>query len=91
MSFSVLYSEHIKKDLKKISKSDQVIIQKNLEKKVFQNPKIFSKPLKNTLFPLRSARINNFRVVFEIKKSTILVLAIAHRQDIYMIAQQRKN
>ena len=40
MSFSVLYSEHIKKDLKKISKSDQIIIRKNLEKKVFQNPKI---------------------------------------------------
>ena len=82
--FRVLIDELVlKKDFKKIDKSDQVRIIRTIRKKLTTKPEEFGKPLTGELKGFWKLRIGDFRVIYEIKKNEILVyvIMIGYRRD----------
>jgi len=79
----IKYHSAIKKDLSKISPANRQRIKSSIENKLTKNPVIFSQPLRYTLRNYRKLRVGNYRIVFRIQKSVLLVLAIKHRSEIY--------
>ena len=88
--FKVKYDIRVKDDIENIPKKAQKRIKAAIENKLETQPDIFGKPLRRSLKGFRSLRVGVYRVVFLIEKKTVLVLAIAHRKDIYEMALKRK-
>jgi mRNA-degrading endonuclease RelE of RelBE toxin-antitoxin system len=60
-------------------------IKKIIEDKLAKNPILFGKPLKGGLRNHLRLRIGSYRIIYRvnIETSTVLVVAIGHRRDIY--------
>ena len=82
MTYSIEFKKSVSKDLKKIDKSEADRI---LKKIVAELPdKADSLPvLKGKYAGLRKYRIGNYRIVFAIVKSTILITRIRQRKEAY--------
>jgi mRNA interferase RelE/StbE len=82
LTYSITFKKSVSKDLKKIDKSEADRI---LTKLATELPdKADSLPeLKGKYSGLRKYRIGNYRIVFAIIKSTILITRIRHRKEAY--------
>jgi len=78
----VLYTEEFKEDLRKIRDKKIHSRIKKIIQKIIDNPEV-GKPLKYELFLLRSIRIPPFRVLYELKSDTIILLKFEHRKKVY--------
>ena len=82
--YSIEYVKDIKKDIKKLVKKDRSAIKFAIETHLRNKPFIFGKPLRYSLKGLRSMRVGNYRIIFQIKsKNKILIVKIGHRKDVY--------
>lgn len=75
------YRPHAVKQLKKIPIKDKRKVVKNLEALI--NDPTAGKKLKGELEGLRSLRAWPYRIIYEVLKSEIVVLSVAHRQGAY--------
>jgi mRNA interferase RelE/StbE len=77
----------VKKDIKKLSTTEQNRIFDFLEHKLahLKNPRSSGKALKGPLRSLWRYRVGHYRIICRIQdqKLTILVVAIGHRREIY--------
>lgn len=82
MAFSINYKSSVKKDLRKISKSEQVkildLIDIELSVKAAKYPL-----LKGEFKGLRKFRVGNYRVIYSLTGEDVLILKIRHRKDAY--------
>lgn len=85
MTYKIQYHPDIKKDLKKISKSDQKKIRSVIEEKLVKDPVRFGKPLQYSLKGCRRLRVGDYRVIYKVTQSTItvLIVKIGHRREVY--------
>ena len=85
MIYRIQYHPDIKKDLKKISKSDQKKIRAVIEEKIAKDPIKFGKPLQYSLKGCRRLRVGDYRVIYKVTKSviTVLIIKIGHRREVY--------
>ena len=84
MMFEILYNERVvKNDIPKLTKLIQKRIKNDIEKKLILNPDKFGKPLRRSLKGYRKLRSGDYRIVFRIKKKTIIILVIEHRSIVY--------
>lgn len=81
--FEITYHKKIISDLSVISSTNKNTIRKAIEEKLTTEPDFFGKPLQFSLTGLRSMRVGDYRVVFQIKKKEIFVVLIAHRSIVY--------
>ncbi|RKZ10701.1 addiction module toxin RelE [Candidatus Fermentibacteria bacterium] len=82
MTYSIKFKKSVSKDLKKIDKPEADRILKKLAAEL--PGKADSLPeLKGKYAGLRKYRIGNYRIVFSIVKSTILITRIRHRKEAY--------
>jgi len=85
MKYTVIYTNHAEKCLKKLPKDVQLRILDSMD--VFaRNPSIHMKKLKGERnVPLFSHRVGNYRVIFRFvhEKLVVMVLKIGNRRDIY--------
>ncbi len=61
-----------------------------VENKLLVLPEVFGKPLRQSLAGFRTMRVGDYRVVFELKKKMIHVIAIRHRSVGYKGIEKRK-
>ena len=87
--FTITYHYKVVDDIKEISSTHKVVIQKAIEEKLTIQPEFFGKPLQFSLKGARSMRVGDFRVIFQIKKKEVYVLLIAHRSIVYKNAEGR--
>ena len=82
MVFNITYKKSVHRDLKKISKPEaqKVVnqIEKELSKKADRYP-----VLKGEFAGLRKYRAGDYRVVYVIIESDVVILRIRHRKDVY--------
>ncbi len=82
--YEIIFLGEARKDLKKINKSDNLYILKKIKElaELKANLNIKKLKFKNDLYRLRSG---NYRIVYAVKKNEliILVIAVAHRKEIY--------
>ena len=87
MSYTVVFTERAKKDLKKLDKHTAALIlgwiRKNLEN--CENPRIHGKALTANLSGCWRYRIGDYRILAQISDGTITihVLSVGHRKEIY--------
>lgn len=87
MVWKLEWDERALKEFRKISKPNQIAIQKYLKERisVLDNPKSFGKPLSGNMTGLWRYRVSDYRIIcnFKDEKAIIVVLAVGHRKQVY--------
>jgi addiction module toxin, RelE/StbE family len=90
MSFNVTYHQDVKDiDLPKINKDIKLRIKKAIEERLMTDPLKYGKPLRKSLKGYWKLRVVDYRVVYKIEESNIIVLAIIHRKEVYNDVKSR--
>jgi mRNA interferase RelE/StbE len=76
-----------------LSRLDRVV-RRRIQKKITQiksDPYGYGKPLGRALMGLYKARVGKYRIVYQVRKTELLILiiAIAHREEIYALTRER--
>jgi mRNA interferase RelE/StbE len=71
-------------DIPKISHPDRKRIKKAIEDKLQTNPIELGKPLQYSLKGCRRLRIGDYRVIYRIEESNVvLIVKVGHRREVY--------
>ncbi|MBI5401088.1 MAG: type II toxin-antitoxin system RelE/ParE family toxin [Candidatus Yonathbacteria bacterium] len=87
--FEISYHKKIVDDISNISTSNKIAISKAIEEKLTSDPEFFGKPLQFSLTGLRSLRVGDYRIVFQLKKKEVFVVFIGHRSVVYTLVSKR--
>lgn len=82
MPYSIEYTKTAYKDIQKLD----IVAKKRLKKKLELlqlDPIKFSKKLIHSDLGTYRYRVGDYRVVFDLTKSTVIVLRVGHRREIY--------
>ena len=60
-----------------------------IEQKLFVMPELYGIPLRGTLKRYWKLRVGDWRVVYSIEKHNVHIFVIAHRKEVYEIADRR--
>ena len=86
--YAVRYDARVLDDLTSLSKTTRDQIQKAIKEKLTTSPEIFGKPLRRSLLGFRSLRVGDYRVIYIIEKTTVMVFFIGHRSIVYKIIEK---
>lgn len=87
--YALKYHQLVREDIKKIDTTVRKRIKKALETKLTSRPETFGIPLRKSLKGYRKLRVGDYRILFKIAKTTVYIIAIMYRSDIYQNAQKR--
>lgn len=83
MSYEIAYLQSVlKKDLITLSQPILIQIKNAIEEKLMLDPLGFGKPLRYNLNSCRSLRVGDYRIIYQIHKKTILIVAIKHHREV---------
>jgi mRNA interferase RelE/StbE len=82
LAYNVAYKKSVHRDLKKLSKAEAGRILDQIEQELTKKPESFP-VLKGQFAGLRKYRIGDYRVIYALVGTDILVLRIGHRRDVY--------
>lgn len=86
VKYKVIYLDLVvKRDIPTISASVKPAIKRGIEKCLMTDPIGFGKPLRYSLNGHRRLRISDYRIVYRIEPadSTVIIVAIKHRKEVY--------
>ena len=84
MAYNVVYKKSVHRDLKKLSKAEVSRILDKIEQELKKKPESYP-VLKGQFAGLRKYRIGDFRVIYALVGTDILVLRIGNRRDVYKV------
>ena len=87
--FDILYHSKVIDDLSHISAPIKKDIRAAIEEKLTTAPEFFGKPLQFSLKGLRSMRVEDYRVIFQLSGKVVYIVLIAHRSVVYKTAEKR--
>lgn len=82
MHYKLLYTQSAVKDIHDLD----VVVKKRLKSKIedyTQNPMYHAKKLTHSKLGDYRWRVGNYRIVFDIDESNIIILRVGHRREIY--------
>lgn len=82
MSFRIVYTRSAVKDIEKLDR----VVKKQIKKKIeaySKKPLSHSRKLIDPKIGSYRWRIGSYRIVFDVKGKTIVVLRVGHRREIY--------
>ena len=82
MAFNITYKKSVGKDLKTIDKLEAKRILDKIEKELSIRASTYPL-LKGQFAGMRKLRIGDYRVIFTLAGSNVLILRIGHRREIY--------
>jgi mRNA interferase RelE/StbE len=83
MQFNLIYHPDVKKvDLPKIDSKNAAMIRRAIEERLAVRPEIFGRPLRGTLRGYWKLRVGDYRIVFKLSGTDILILAIIDRKTV---------
>lgn len=89
MTYVIRYAHLLDtKAIAKFPKSDRQKIKTSIERKLSTEPMLFGKPLRRSLRGYWSLRVGEYRVIYRIQESDVLIFVIAHRSLVYETAKQ---
>ena len=90
MSFTLRYHPAVRSDdLPLIDRKMRDRIRKAIEERLQTLPHEYGEPLRKTLKGYWKLRVGDYRVVFKIMKSEVLILGIRQRKEIYKYIEER--
>ena len=88
---NIFYHPHVvKKDIPKLDASTKKALRRAIEAKLATRPELYGLPLRATLKKYWKLRVGDYRIVYGIKNNKVYILIIAHRKDVYTMAEMRK-
>ncbi len=82
MAYNVVYKKSVHRDLKKLSKAEVSRILDQIEQELTKKPESYP-VLKGQFAGLRRYRIGDYRVIYALVGTDILVLRVGNRRDVY--------
>ncbi|MBN1445327.1 MAG: type II toxin-antitoxin system RelE/ParE family toxin [Candidatus Omnitrophica bacterium] len=90
MKYTLIYHPDIKKeDLPPIPANIRQRIKHAIETRLLNDPVKFGVPLRRSLKGSRKLRVGDYRIIYRLKKNTILILKIGHRKEVYYQFEKR--
>ncbi|ABF34992.1 RelE-domain protein [Streptococcus dysgalactiae subsp. equisimilis GGS_124] len=87
MTYKLVVSDEVKKQLKKMDKHVGLMLAKDMKKRLdgLNNPRQFGKALTGQYKGLWRYRVGNYRVICDIVDNEMIILAleVGHRKEIY--------
>lgn len=82
---SVEYTQSACEEIASLDGTIKKIIKKSIEDKLITDPLKFGLPLRRNLLGLFKLRVRNYRIIYQIKRTEVLVLVVAvgHRSKVY--------
>ncbi len=81
MAYSITYKASVKRDLKRLSKADARRVLDQIEDELAANPKKCPS-LKGQFTGLRKYRVGEYRVIFALIETEVVILRVGHRKDV---------
>ena len=91
MAFGLRYHPATTHDVSRLSEGARGRIRAAIEERLTNDPLKYGEPLRGTLKGYRKLRVGDYRVVFTIEESTVYVLGICHRREIYARMKRRSR
>ena len=90
--YKVIYHPDIPKcDLFRIPQNIKETIRRAIEERLTPDPFMAGEPLRHSLKGHRKLRVGDYRVIYRVQGSTIIILKIGHRKDVYAQVFSRIN
>jgi mRNA interferase RelE/StbE len=85
MTYRILWSERVKKDLRKLGNAEVMRIVKKVETHLAKDPLSLGKSLSGNFSGLRSYRIGDYRVLYTLRQDELIIIVLhaGHRKDVY--------
>ncbi|MEI6208878.1 MAG: type II toxin-antitoxin system RelE/ParE family toxin [Desulfuromonadales bacterium] len=83
MSFAVIFHPVVKDDAADIAKAIRERIRSAIDTRLTTEPALYGRPLRGTLAGYWKLRVGDWRVVYTIRGSEVIVFAIMHRSRVY--------
>ena len=82
MTYNVVYKKSVHRDLKKLPKAEINRILDQIEQELIKKPESYP-VLKGKFAGLRKYRIGDYRVIYALVGTDVIVLRIGNRKDVY--------
>jgi mRNA interferase RelE/StbE len=82
LQYSVVYKKSVHRDLKSLSRAEAKRIMDLIEHELIKRPEA-NPVLKGQFSGLRKYRVGDYRVIYALVKSEILILRIGDRKNVY--------
>lgn len=84
MAYELLYHPDVsKEDIRHIPANIRARIRKAVESRLLKDPILFGQPLRQSLKGHRKLRVGDWRVIYRVEHSKVLILKIGNRKDVY--------
>ena len=85
----IYHPDVLKEDLTGIPANIRSRIRKAIENRLMKDPIMFGQPLRQSLKGHRKLRVGDWRVIYRIEHSNIIILKIGNRKDVYQEVVRR--
>ena len=82
MGYNIAYKKSVHRDLKTLSKEETSRIVEQIEQELSEKAESYP-TLKGQFAGLRKYRVGDYRVIYALIGSDVLVLRVGHRKDVY--------
>lgn len=83
MLYEPRYHPEVASDIAGFPKNIKERIRKAIEERLILDPIRFGEPLRRSLAPYRKLRVGDYRVIYQVQGSTVVILKIGHRKEVY--------
>lgn len=91
VGYTLKYHPSVKtEDIPRLDKRTAARIKRAIETRLLVAPQEYGEPLRRTLKGYWKLRVGDYRVVFRVQGSDILVLGIIHRKEVYQIVEEKR-
>lgn len=89
MSFTVLFHPDAAQDIASLTSTMKERLKKAVAERLMSEPTLYGKPLRATLKGYWKLRVGDYRVVYSIHGSDVVIYAVCHRKQVYQVASGR--
>lgn len=84
-NFEIQYHPDALKDIKKLDRFTLKRLKSSIEDRLAAAPFDYGKPLRHSAHGLWSLRVGDWRIIYKVEATQVLVLRIGHRREIYKL------
>ncbi|MDD3904948.1 MAG: type II toxin-antitoxin system RelE/ParE family toxin [Candidatus Omnitrophica bacterium] len=89
MKYDLLYHPEVKEDIRKIPANIKARIRKAIEARLQNDPIQYGQPLRQSLKGHRKLRVGDWRVIYHVEATTVVIIMIGNRKDVYKEVYRR--
>lgn len=84
MKYELLYHPDVlKEDLRRIPANIKKRLRIAIETRLQNDPVLYGQPLRQSLKGYRRIRVGDWRIIYRIESSVVIILKIGNRKDVY--------